>query len=306
MKKYIILLVFAFCLQSLHAQSTSYDIEMEKLAEKTAQRVKEQKKLNVAVWFFHDSKGKKTELGDYVGLDFSVHFTNVSREFNVIDRNHIEQLSKEHEWAEQGFISQETVKNIGHITGADAIVTGTVDPALHKLRFRIKIIDTETGKYLSAVIGNIPPDENIKYILRDYFKEHDVNIDKDKKRASNEEVYKNPKTTNVKCEELNVGDYCFANRAEKDYLIDITSLSGTRFRKTIVVDAGRDVCVYDLPVGTYQYKMYGNKLRTTSGAQLSGRFRIEKCKSITYEIKPSQAKPHNPVDDFYRMIKKND
>ena len=207
-------------------------------------KIKEKKKLNVAVWFFHDTRRKKTELGDYVGKDFSIHFTNVSGGFKVIDRDHIEQLSEELQWNEEGLINPQTAKQVGMITAADAIVTGTVDYGLHSLRLRIKIIDTETGEQIAATIGNVMPDENIKYILQDYFKKNEKSIDKEKKRENSEEKYGNAQNTNARCEENNIGNYCFNNSTDTNYLIDIR---GNGVKQSITVGANQTFCFNDLP-----------------------------------------------------------
>lgn len=265
-----------------YAQSqTTYDQEMEALAYKTVQKIKTKEARTVAVWFFHDTKGKKTELGDYIGRDFSIYFTNASNGFNVVDRDHIEQISNEHKWNEEGFIDSQTAKDVGKILAADAIVTGTVDVGLHTLRIRIKVINTTTGVQVSANIGNISIDENIKVILED------TNFNKPIKKGSNrvnrDESENDQRTTNKKCEKLGTGDYCFTNKTNKYYLIDVNGIDNKRSR-SVTAKPNQDACFFDLPEGTYKYSMYKNNLRTTTGPNETGSFRIEKCKSITNRI----------------------
>ncbi len=64
----LVLLLFSGLIFS---QDSEYNKDMIQLANQAVAKVNQKQKLVVAVWFFHNTKGKKTELGDYVGRDFS-------------------------------------------------------------------------------------------------------------------------------------------------------------------------------------------------------------------------------------------
>ncbi len=290
---YLSFFVYCICFQFSQSQDeTIYDREMLQLATKVANRVKENTKLNVAVWFFHDTKGKRTDLGDYVGRDFSVHFTNVSKGFQVFDRDQMEQLASEEAWQTEGFINPATAKKINMKTAADAIVTGTVDYTLRTLRFRLKIIDTESGKQLAAVIGNVRPDEALKYILDDYFKDNTKHVDKNKRRLKRGERYGSPEYVDANCEALNIGDYCFENNTSKNYKVTLYIKSNpdsplTQAFRVLDIVPGQSACFTDLKVNTYNYEMVEyekNKYRTLSGSNKFGQLKTERCKSIVYTI----------------------
>ena len=87
-------LCFSFSVQAQDVYN--YDTEMRKLAVDVANQVRSKKKLNIAVWYFKDSFRKKTVLGDYIGQEFSIYFTNVSEGFDVMDRDAVEQVLLEH------------------------------------------------------------------------------------------------------------------------------------------------------------------------------------------------------------------
>ncbi|MBC8757288.1 hypothetical protein H2O64_21640 [Kordia sp. YSTF-M3] len=280
-----IAIIFIYFFTSFHviqAQETEYDKQMEQLAKKTALKAKETKKLNIAVWFFHTTRGKKNELGDYIGRDFSIHFTNASKGFNVIDRDHIEQLSEEHKWNEEGFINPQTAKQVGMITSADAIVTGTVDYGLHKLRIRIKIIDVETGRQLSAMISNVSLDENMKLIL-DQTNFETKNKTTKNYRIDKNEVENNQKTTDKNCEELKTGDYYFKNASQIKYYISLKK-EGKRIASYSILPT-EYANIIDMPVGKYDYVLADNPFMSVNNNYRQGSFRIEKCKSFTFVIK---------------------
>lgn len=267
------------------AQESNYDNVMENLAKEVASRVRSNNKVQVAVWYFTDNKGLRSELGDYVARDFSIHFTNASEGLVVLDRDHFNrQLVEEHNLNDNGFIDPSTAKQIGMMAAADAVITGTVDTGLHYLRIRIKIIDTQTGLQFAAALKNVPPDENIKVILEK--EKIDTPIDRsNRKRVNRSEKENDPRSTNTKCESLNLGDYCFKNTSNIPYLIDIRSNDNNiRIRRSITVQAQSDTCLTDLPVGAYTYSMYKNNLRVLMG-NIDGGFRVERCKSLSYVIR---------------------
>ncbi len=296
--------IFLLMPNLINAQtSTDYDKAMIALANQVAQRVKDKQKRNIIVWRFLDTKKNTTAIGKYIREDFGIHFIDVSDQFTVLDRNDVkEQLMEEHELVDQGFIDMESVKRLGVLLSADAIVTGTVDVGLHSLRVRVKLIDTETGRSIAGIIKNIPIDTNMRYILDGSGINKEKNIDKKKKRTQSNEKYENPNSTSLNCETLQTGDYCFENKTSIVYLVDVRNMNDSSFRKSISVNANSKKCLLGLPFGTYEFSLYMNNLRTVGGSSQKGNFRVEKCKSITYKIKP--LKKRNIVNDFYDAIKK--
>ncbi len=267
----------------IFCQNTEFEVDMIHLVTKTAAQVKQKNKLIVAVWFFHNTKGKKTEVGDYVGRDFSVHFTNIAENFEVVDRDHIEQLSAEHQWNEEGFIDPATAKEVNKLVAADAIITGTVDYTLHHLRVRIKIIDTETGKQIAAAIKTVRPDESLKFILSEEYENRKVNITK-KRRVLDVEDENDPRSTDEDCERQKTGDYCFKNNTKYVYQIQVLNFHGKNTApRNITIKPGQNSCLFNVPEKMYSFK--ANILEgIVSYLQDSGTFRVKKCKSFTYVI----------------------
>ncbi len=306
--------------QFMVSQNTDFEEDMMHLAAQTVAQVKQKNKLVVAVWFFHNTKGKKTEVGDYVGRDFSVHFTNIAENFEVVDRDHIEQLSAEHKWNEEGFIDPATAKEVNKLIAADAIVTGTVDYTLHHLRVRIKIIDTETGKQIAAAIKTVRPDESLKFILSEEYNNRKVNIEKDE-RVIVVEDENDPRTTNEDCERQKTGDYCFQNNTEYNYKIMISNIGSTiYFKRTLTINRGQNACIFNVPAKGYSFLAVVHGEITTRPST-SGMIKVEKCKSLTYTIgdeksintnkkrpKPQPQKKRKPAEEildiFVDIIKK--
>ncbi|MFV0572189.1 MAG: FlgO family outer membrane protein [Xanthomarina gelatinilytica] len=296
--------VFAFILMTFFtinkstAQAgdyTDYDTQMRQLALDVAKQVKVKQKLNIAVWYFKNSFRDSTALGDYMAQEFAVYFTNISDGFDVMDRDAIDQVLEEHRLNDQGFIDPKTAKELGMYIQADAVVTGTVDVAnSHSLKIRIKLIDVQTGKTLAAIPRNISKDENIKYILHETGINETKNIDKKKKRLNRGERYGNPEYVDSNCERQNIGDYCFENDTDKNFKITLYMDSKTnngygfyRSTKKLSLVSGSSGCFTDVPVQSYKYEMkefLSEGYLTTSGALFTGQLKVERCKSIIYNI----------------------
>ncbi len=271
---------------------TEYDKQMNQLASDVAAQAINKEKLNIAVWYFKDSFRKKTALGDYIAQEFAVYFTNISSGFEVMDRDAIDQILKEHRLNSEGFINPRTAKELGMYIQADAVVTGTVDVAnSHSLKVRLKLIDIQTGKILAAIPRNILKDENIKYILHESDINKTINIDENKKRLTRGERYGNPQYVDSKCEKLKIGDYCFENDTNKNYRITLTKSQinnqGKKPLKTLTIRAGGSVCLTDMNVKTYNFEMeeyFEGKWPTMTVPKNYGNFKVETCRSIIYTI----------------------
>ena len=291
-----LLILWIFFLTIPKGYSQDYDSQMRQLAEDVAKQVKAKKKLNIAVWYFKNSFRQTTVLGDYIGQEFSVYFTNISDGFEVMDRDAIEQVMKEHKMENNGMIDPRTVKELGMYIQADAIITGTVDVAnSHSLKLRIKLIDIQTGRTLAAIPRNILKDENIKYILHETGINETKNIDEDKRRLNHGERYGNPEYVDANCERRNIGDYCVENDTDKDYNVILYNKSyrTTSFSKRLSLSSGQSACFTDIPVNSYEYKLertYGDKFATSSAGNLNGTLKVERCKSIIYNISATRNK----------------
>ena len=121
--KLFLTLLFLGC--SFTGYSQDFDAQLEKLAQGLAERIESKGKAKIAVWGFFTENGEKTALGNYITEDFSVYLTNFGEKFEVIDRNHLNVLLKEHKLNAEGYIDENTAKELGKIVAVDAIITGT-------------------------------------------------------------------------------------------------------------------------------------------------------------------------------------
>jgi TolB-like protein len=96
-----------------------------------------------------NEEAKKDNLGKIVSEMLTTSFVN-SESFKIIEREQLQKVIKEFQLSQSGIIDTSYAKQIGKITGADAIVTGSVTKIGNDLRLDARIIDVESGIILTA------------------------------------------------------------------------------------------------------------------------------------------------------------
>ena len=96
-----------------------------------------------------NEEAKKDNLGKIVSEMLTTSFVN-SESFKIIEREQLQKIVQEFQLSQSGIIDTSYAKQIGKITGADAIVTGSVTKIGGDLRLDARIIDVESGIILTA------------------------------------------------------------------------------------------------------------------------------------------------------------
>ena len=283
-----------------------FDTQLEKLAEGLAQRIGKEGKTKVAVWGFFTENGEKTALGNYITEDFSVYLTNFGDNFDVIDRNHLKVLLKEHQLNAEGYIDENTAKKLGKIIAVDAVITGTYTVLNSIVKVRAKALDTETALQFAANMGNLPMNENIASYLG-----ISVNGGNSTNRGFNvplnsNETLNNPETVDPSCKKNATGDFCFTNYLNEKVIVNIQPPKDGKYYmnlyKTLTLDPKESKCIYKLPAETIRFyiakwkdfvddsKFVGRpgtlmRDQMTRWLKDKGELKVETCKSKTYTIK---------------------
>jgi len=123
-------------------------------AEKADEKIKivikgEKVKIGIIEFQSLNEEAKKDNLGKIVSEMLTTSFVN-SESFKIIEREQLQKVIKEFQLSQSGIIDTSYAKQIGKITGADAIVTGSVIKIGNSLRLDARIIDVESGIILTA------------------------------------------------------------------------------------------------------------------------------------------------------------
>ena len=178
-----IIIILAVFVQagSLHA----YEREIGILASTLATSIKNHGKKVIAVVDFTDLEGNTNELGRFVAEELAGDLINTNKGFDVVDRNHLKSLLAENKLSMSGLVDPGSVKKLGRIAGADALVTGSLTPLGDSVRISCKAIDMSTAKVMGVAKGHIAKTAAIANLLKSGINEDDG---LDKRKPSPEPV----------------------------------------------------------------------------------------------------------------------
>ncbi len=154
---------------SLHA----YEREIGILASTLATSIKNHEKKVIAVVDFTDLEGNTNELGRFVAEELAGDLINTNKGFDVVDRNHLKSLLAENKLSMSGLVDPGSVKKLGRIAGADALVTGSLTPLGDSVRISCKAIDMSTAKVMGVAKGYIAKTAAIANLLKPGINEDD-------------------------------------------------------------------------------------------------------------------------------------
>ncbi|MEP5614586.1 MAG: FlgO family outer membrane protein, partial [Flavobacteriaceae bacterium] len=291
-----------------HSFGQDFDTQLEGIAEGLAKKISSKGKTKVAVWGFFTENGDRTPLGNYLTEDFSVYITNFGEKFEVIDRNHLDVLLKEHQLNAEGYIDENTAKELGKIVAVDAIITGTYTVLNSIVKVRAKVLDTETALQFAANMGNLPLNENIaSYLGVSVNGGNSTNRGFNAPLSSNETI-NNPETVDSDCGKEKFGNQCFYNSNSEKMVVSIYYYTtpdvkfNNHARKMILLNPGETKCIYRLYnrslnyfIATWESYVNEEKFKGTERylqndfywkfLKDKGELQVETCKSKTYTIK---------------------
>lgn len=148
-----ILIVMTILSFSLNA--SAYETAIGNISSSLSKSISKSGKKSVAVVDFTDLQGNTNELGRFISEEISVDLINKAQGFDVIDRNHLKSVLTEHKFTMSGLVDPKTIKKLGQIIGADAIVTGSITPFGDTIRVTCKVIATDTARIIGSAKGDI-------------------------------------------------------------------------------------------------------------------------------------------------------
>ena len=92
---------------------------------------------------------QQQDLGKMIVEIFTTAFVK-SEAFAIVERQQLEKVLHEYELNQSGMIDSSTAKEIGHILGVDAILTGNVSQIGNDQRVDVRVIDISTGLVIVA------------------------------------------------------------------------------------------------------------------------------------------------------------
>lgn len=161
--KRIFLVILALVSVPLHAQKTLGDGIKELAMQITANAAKQEKQ-RIAVLPFHELDGQPTVLGTYLAEELVTNLFELGN-FKIVERQLLDKVMGELKVQRSGAIDPSTAKEIGRITAADAIVTGSITELESSVAVNCRLIDTTTGEVFGAARTKITKDDDVTKIM---------------------------------------------------------------------------------------------------------------------------------------------
>jgi len=142
-----------------------YEQEIDALAASLGKDIATAGKKTIAVVDFTDLQGNVTELGRFLAEEFSSALAGAGKGFEVVDRTHLRVILQENKLSATGLIDPSTARQLGQITGVEALITGTITPFGDTVRVAVKVLDADSARVIGSVRGNIAKTQAIEELL---------------------------------------------------------------------------------------------------------------------------------------------
>jgi len=153
MKKNVICLTVLLLSLALRLRAETYEQQMTAIAQNLSNAAEAAGKKKIAVISFIDLQGRERELGAFLAEELSVDLINMGiskKSFSVVDRQHLQTILEEQQFSASGLMDPATVKKLGQISGADAMIIGNITELQDEYSISIKLIASESAENLGA------------------------------------------------------------------------------------------------------------------------------------------------------------
>jgi curli biogenesis system outer membrane secretion channel CsgG len=143
----------------------AYEKEIKELATDLSKMIKASGKRAVAVVDFTDLEGNTTALGRFLAEELSNSLAGCAKDFDVIDRNHLNTLMREQQLTSSGLLNRLMTRKL-EVDGVQALVTGSLTPfGEEEVRVSVKILDVSTAKMIGVNQVNLTQNATIKNMM---------------------------------------------------------------------------------------------------------------------------------------------
>lgn len=140
--------------------------EITNLATTVSESVVANNKKIVAVTDFTDLEGNVNLLGRFIAEEVSIVLASQKKNITVIDRNQLKKMLGEKNISTTGVIDPGFAKQIGSISGAEVILTGTAYPVTGGLYISVKLIDINSARIFGGESITVARSQAIEDLIK--------------------------------------------------------------------------------------------------------------------------------------------
>ncbi|MCL6589043.1 MAG: CsgG/HfaB family protein [Firmicutes bacterium] len=160
-KKRLVLMLMIFLLILVTPLwAMDLDDSIENLAKQLGEDVAGNEAPVIVVWEFSDLDGKLTAFGKYVVEELTTALVR-TKKFQVMERELLNKVLEEHQLDFTGFIDRDSAKEIGKLSGANAVVCGTITEFEKNVKINARLIATQTGNIISVASVEVQKDADV-------------------------------------------------------------------------------------------------------------------------------------------------
>ena len=128
-----------------------FKIQFDQLAHRLADKLKQAGKKRIVVDTYYNPNGRVSSLGRQVADALDASLSNIpQKSFDVVNRKHLEALTKEHELGLMGLLRFGADALDSGFSGADVVIVGSIIRMPDHFLVISKGIDTDTGRIVFA------------------------------------------------------------------------------------------------------------------------------------------------------------
>jgi len=147
-------------------QVSAADLEpsIDELATDIGSQLTKRQVSKLAVVGFTDLNGYQSALGDFVSEELVTALFSAGN-FDVVERRELDRVLAEQEKYTEGIFDRETITDLGHLLGIDAIVTGSITNLGERIKVNSRAISVESGKVFAAASISVDRDPIVDQLM---------------------------------------------------------------------------------------------------------------------------------------------
>jgi TolB-like protein len=140
------------------------DSKLTDLTNQIVNSLTETRRSRIAIIEFSDLDGNITEFGKYLSEELITRLF-MTRKFEVVERQFLNKVIREHKLTYTHFFDEKSVKDIGKLLGVDAIASGSVTDLGDSVKVNARLIATDTGSIFAVAAVEIYKDERVARMI---------------------------------------------------------------------------------------------------------------------------------------------
>lgn len=185
------------------------DEGINELTEQINKYMVEQQKTKIAIIPFPDLQKQEVNiLGSFIAEELTTNLFATGK-FKIVERSLLKQVLDELKLGQTGIVDANSAKELGKMTGVDAIIAGTITDIGSNIAINCRLIETQSGEVFAAAKTRIFKDKDLIAM-----------IDTSTQKQTEQKEYSKPQTTPIEQKKI------LASSNDLEFVVNKCSKSG--------------------------------------------------------------------------------